>query len=147
MSAMASCIDARRAGGGTRRLTRSCALAGAVLAATALPLAAGPAVSLAAGSARAARGAGMKLATPAQSLALSVTSVSPSYAKPGHLITLKGRVWNRGSSALSDLSLQLYSSTTAFTSRNLLDEFAAGNSMPISAPRLAEPHTISVLKA
>jgi hypothetical protein len=144
MSAMASSNVARRAGGGTRRLTRACALAGAVLAATALPLAAGPAVSLAAGSAPSA---------PARPqgqprLTLSVTSVSPSYAKPGSPITLKGRVWNSGRSALSGLSIQLYSSTNPFTSQTALDGFTAGV-IPVSEPepRLAVPHAISRLKA
>jgi hypothetical protein len=140
-------------------IIRACGLAGAVLATTALPLAAGPAVSVAAGSARAARDAGGKPATsikPAarsetvQShgkprLVLSVTSVSPSYAKPGHTIRLKGRVWNGGRSALRGLSLQLYSSTNAFTSETELNAFAAGT-MPVES-RLGAPQTITRLKA
>lgn len=140
---MASSNVARPAGGGARRLTRGCALGGAVLAASALPMAAGPVVSLAASSARAT-------SAPSQGqpgLALSVTSVSPSYAEPGHPIVLKGRVWNGGRSAASDLSVQLYSSTSRFTSQTALDEFAAGNLTPVSAPRLANPRTISRLRA
>lgn len=140
---MASSKVARRARGGPRSLARACAVTGAVLAATAPPLVAGPAVSLAAGLAPA-------LARPASQprLTLSVTSVSPSYAEPGpgHTITLTGRVWNGGRSALSGLSVQLYSSTSAFTSRTALDEFAGGV-IPVNEQRLAAPHTISRLGA
>lgn len=138
---MASSQVARRARGGTRSFARACAVSGAVLVAAAPPLVASSAVSLAAGSVS-------SLAQPASQprLALSVTSVSPSYAEPGpgHTITLKGRVWNGGSSALSNLSVQLYSSTTAFTSRTALDEFAAGV-IQVNEQRLAAPHTISRL--
>ena len=159
MSAMASCNVAWRAGRGRRMPIRASALAGAVLAITALPLSAGTAVSQAAGSARAARGEGVRLATSAKpaerswraqqsrpQLRLSVTSVSPSYAKPGHQITLKGRVWNGGHAPLSGLSVQLYSSASRFTSQTALDAYVAGV-IPPGEQRLAAPYTISRLKA
>ena len=141
---MASCNVARRAGTGTRALALGWAVAGGVLAATALPLAAGSATGLAASPARSAQ------AQPAGQprLTLSVTSVSPSYAEPGpgHTITLKGRVWNGGHSALGGLSVQLYSSASRFTSQTELDAFAAG-AIPVGLQRLASPHTISRLRA
>jgi len=160
MSAMASSNVAGRANTSTRGIARACALAGALLAAAALPLAAGPAVSLAAGSARTARGAGVRLATSVHQaarsvsaqprnqapLTLSVTSVSPSFAEPGHPITIKARVRNRSRSPLSSLSVQIYSSTNQFTSRTALDAFAAGQSSVI-APRLVGSRTIARLSA
>jgi len=138
---MASSKVARSAGSGPRVLTRASAMAGAVLAATALSLAAGPAVSLAARSAR---------AQPQDQppLRLSVTHVSPSYATPGpgHTITLEGRVRNRGRSALSSLSVQLYSSAVPLSSRTALDAFAGGT-IPVNESPLAPPHTITRLGA
>ena len=140
---MASSKVGRRARGGTRSLARACAVTGAVLAATAPQLAAGPAMSLAAVSGPAAARAASQ-----PRLALSVRSVSPSYAEPGpeHTITLKGRVWNSGRAALSGLSVQLYSSTVPFSSRTALDEFAAG-AIPATGQRLAARHTIPRLRA
>lgn len=137
MSAMASSTVARQAAGGTHRFKRAWAVAGAVLAGTALPMAVGPAVSLAASSASA-------LAQPR--LALTVTSVSPSFAKPGQTMTLKGRVLNGGHSELSDLSVQINSSTSPLTSQTALDAFTASTT-PSGDPRLATPFTIPRVRA
>jgi hypothetical protein len=75
-----------------------------------------------------------------------VTSVSPSFAEPGHPITLKGRVWNGGHTALSGLSVQMYWSPSRFTSQTALEAFVAGV-IPPGEQRLSTPYTISRLKA
>jgi hypothetical protein len=62
------------------------------------------------------------------------------------MITLSGRVRNRGGSALSGLSVQLYSSANALSSQTALDAFAGGMS-PGNESQIAAPHTISRLKA
>jgi hypothetical protein len=89
------------------------------------------------------------LRTQAQSqprLALTVTSVSPSYATPGQPITLKGRVWNASHSTMRGLSVRLFFSSFPFGSENALESFAAGTAVgevPLSIP----PKTIGKLHA
>ena len=60
-------------------------------------------------------------------LALTVTSVSPSYAEQGHQVTITGRVKNTSGSAASALSVQLLSSRTRLGSRLEMENFAAGS--------------------
>lgn len=143
---MATSRAARRPPGGPRRLTRVFAIAGALVAATALPLAAGSATSQAARVKPTARSAPDQ--PPAQTApTLTVTSVSPSYATSGGTITLKGRVWNGGRSAISDLLVGLTSSAAArFTSQTALEEFAAGT-LPVDGLPVVAPQVIGKLQA
>jgi hypothetical protein len=119
---MASSHVAGPIAGRRRTLTRACAVVGTVIVAAGLPIAVGPAASMAASSAR--------TQTRSPRLELSVTSVSPSYATPHHAIKLKGRVWNGGHSSITGLSVQLYSSTAPFNSEIGLEGFAA-NTIPV----------------
>ena len=143
MSAMASSHVARRA----------CAIAGALVAAAALPLAAGSAKSLAVAPKLAARSAQQKSAQQKSAeqnqpqLALSVTSASPSsYATPNQTITLKGRLWNGGRSAIRGLSIGLTSSADRFTSETALEGFAAGTA-PVGGTQVVAPQSIGTLRA
>jgi hypothetical protein len=146
MSAMASSHAARRTSGGLRLLTRAFAITGTLVAATALPLAAGPATSQAARVKLTAKSAPDQPQAQSQ-MTLSVTSVSPSYATPRDTITLNGRVWNEGRSAISDLSVGLTSSAIPFPSQTALEGFAAGT-MPVGGlPVAVAPKMISKLRA
>ncbi len=137
---MASSHVARPTAGRKRTLTTMCAVAGTAIAAAALPMAVGPAMSMAASSAHTATRA------QASGLTLSVTSVNPSYATPNHAIKLKGRVWNGGHSSITGLSVQLYSSTQAFTSETALQGFAA-DTAPVGGSQVAgATHRISKLR-
>ncbi len=133
-------------------------MAGALAAAGALPIAAGSAIaaenSRGAGGAEAGQAARSAAAAPplrtqARSqppLALTVTSVSPSYATPGHPITLKGRVWNGTRSTMRNLSLRLFFSNFAFGSVSALENFAAGTAVG-QVPLGIAPRTIGKLRA
>jgi hypothetical protein len=101
-------------------------------ACAALPLLAGQQ----AGAQQAARGS--SVTAP---LALTVTSVSPAYAKQGHRVTISGLVRNVSGSAASGLSVRLLSSTTPLGSRQDLENFAAGTFTPaqflVSTPKVS----------
>jgi hypothetical protein len=109
-----------------------------VAACTASPLLAGTAQAAAGGSAATARTAVHAASGP---LRLTVTSVSPSYARFGGTVTITGRVRNVSGSALSGLTVQLWSSTRRLASRIDLVGYAHGTYLPPD-PRLvpvAEP--------
>jgi uncharacterized protein DUF6049 len=59
-------------------------------------------------------------------VSLAITSVTPTYATPGHTVTVSGTLTNTSRASLSGLSVQLRSSSTAFDSRNALQEYADG---------------------
>jgi uncharacterized protein DUF6049 len=67
-------------------------------------------------------------------LSVTVTSVTPSYLRQGHSVTIKGLVKNRSGSAASGLSVKLLSSSVALRSRLELVNFAAGRYMPPETP-------------
>ena len=76
-------------------------------------------------------------------LSVTVTSVTPSYLRQGHAVTISGLVRNRSGSAASGLSVKLLSSSLALTSRLQLVNFAAGRytppETPVNAPKPARP--------
>jgi hypothetical protein len=76
--------------------------------------------------AAAARGAGSTTAP----LTVTITSVTPSYARQGHTVAISGLVRNRSGTALSGLSVSLLSSRAALTSRQEMESFAAGRYTP-----------------
>jgi hypothetical protein len=59
-------------------------------------------------------------------VSVAITSVSPAYATPGKTVTVSGTLTNTSSSPQSGLSIQLRSGA-AFSSRNLLQEYADGS--------------------
>ncbi|HUD37843.1 MAG TPA: DUF6049 family protein [Streptosporangiaceae bacterium] len=109
----------------------------AVLSVLALPVIAGSAAS----GARAALDARRAASPP---LAVTVTSVSPSYAAPGQKITIKGRLWNGTASTMRDLSVSLLSSTAPIPNDTDLQEFAGGtlqlSEVPVSVSPLSVGH-------
>jgi hypothetical protein len=64
--------------------------------------------------------------TGAPPVSLSITSVSPAYARPGETVTVSGTITNASAAAMPDLSIQLRSSGTPFSSRGSLQEYADG---------------------
>jgi Family of unknown function (DUF6049) len=74
-------------------------------------------------SAATATGAQPNAAPP---VSLAITSVSPTYARPGETVTVSGTLTNSSSKAMSGLSIQLRSSATPFSSRGSLQEYADG---------------------
>ena len=64
--------------------------------------------------------------TGAPPVSLSITSVSPAYARPGETVTVSGTMTNASGTAMPDLSIQLRSSGTPFLSRGALQEYADG---------------------
>jgi len=100
-------------------------LAVGVLAALALPaLLSGPAVAgtgqVSTGQARQAAGSPVSVA---------ITSVSPSYARPGQKVRVQGSVTNASPAALSGLKIQLRSSSTWFSNRDQLQQYADGDDL------------------
>ncbi|MGH3068216.1 MAG: DUF6049 family protein [Streptosporangiaceae bacterium] len=85
----------------------------------------GPAAAAAAAAARA--GVSRSAAPAAQPVTVGITSVNPQIARPGHPVTVQGTVSNPTRTAVSGLTVQLRSSSTALTSRSALSEYAAGN--------------------
>jgi Family of unknown function (DUF6049) len=59
-------------------------------------------------------------------VSLAITSVTPTYARPGSTVTVSGTITNSSNRAMSGLSIQLRSSSTAFDSRSELQEYADG---------------------
>jgi hypothetical protein len=94
---------------------------------------AGPATAASAAVARA--GGSPIAAAAAQPVTVGITSVNPQVARPGHPVTVTGTVSNPTRAAMSGLSVQLRSSTTALTSRTALSEYAAGK-LAADAPLL-----------
>ena len=118
------------------RLARRCVLACAFVALMAGGPAltgAGPATAAAAALARAG-GAGTAAAA-AQPVTVGITAVNPQVARPGHPVTVQGTVSNPTRAAVSGLTVQLRSSSTALTSRTALREYAARN-LAADAPLL-----------
>ncbi len=116
------------------RLGKLLALAGIAGASIALPLAA----SAGAGAATTQAG---EVSAPA---VLTVTSVSPAYAAPGATITIAGLVRNASGTPETGLSVQMWSSSAAFTSRSELESYAAGSYLPPQSP-VGGPVTIARL--
>jgi hypothetical protein len=137
---MASSPSGGRRIRGVRLLPRACVVAG-VAAAALLQLAAG-----AVPAAHAAR-SGSVQAQSQPGLRLSVTSMSTSYARPNHTITLAGRIRNVTRSAISGLSVQLNSSSYQFSSNTALEAFAAGTLQVPEAQLAATPESIAKVRA
>jgi hypothetical protein len=60
-------------------------------------------------------------------VSLAITSVTPAYASPGQTVTVSGSITNTSSAVISGISVRLRSSSTAFESRDALQEYANGN--------------------
>ncbi len=82
---------------------------------------------------------------PRSPLAVTVTSVSPSFAEQGKTITLTGQVRNLAATAASGLTVQLMSSQTALGTRRNLEDFAHGNFVPSEGPVSVAPVTLQHL--
>ncbi|HEX9033369.1 MAG TPA: DUF6049 family protein [Streptosporangiaceae bacterium] len=128
------------------RLARAVAALGAVTASGVLPLVASAAYAqpaspaLRAGSALRA-GPGQ----PAAPLQLAVTSLNPGFARTGHPITVTGRIRNASTTALSGLTVSLYSSTQALPSRAGLTGYLAGSVPPGERVLSTRPITLGSL--
>ncbi len=107
---------ARPAGAGRR--TR--AVLAACLAATV------PLLVALAGPAAADSGGGRQSAGAAVPVSLGITSISPSFAAPGQVVTVSGSVTNTSAAAISGMSVRLRSSSMWFQSRDELQQYAAG---------------------
>jgi hypothetical protein len=59
-------------------------------------------------------------------VSLAITSVTPTYATPGHPVTVSGTLTNTSRAPQPGLSVQLRSSDTPFDNRNELQEYADG---------------------
>lgn len=120
----------------TGRLTRALAATVAAVAAAALPALAGT-----------AQAQPVTPGGPARvPVTFAVTSMSPSFAKPGQTITISGLVRNVSRTAMRGLSVQLWSSS-AFTSRSALGSYWAGSSVLPQSPVSVAPVTIARLAA
>ncbi len=64
---------------------------------------------------------------PPPPLSLTVTAVTPSFATPGQTLTIRGRIRNNSNTKLSQLSVQLLSSTVPLGNETNLAQFAAGD--------------------
>ena len=108
-----------------------------MLVAMAVPLAG---ATGAAGASTSARSSGPASTGP---VTITVTSMSPSYAKPGQKLTITGTLRNNTTAPLSGLSVQLTGSSTALGTRTSLEDFAAGTYTPALFP---VPNAAAVMK-
>ena len=67
-------------------------------------------------------------------LELKVTSLSPSFAEPGHTITITGKITNTTSLPVSDLNVAVLASGTSFGSRGAVEAFAHGKTQTAGLP-------------
>jgi hypothetical protein len=75
---------------------------------------------------------------PAGPLALSVLSMSPSYAERGQTITITGQIKNLAGTTATGLSVQLTASRSQLRTRSDLETFSDGG-YPSTLPRLGVP--------
>jgi hypothetical protein len=59
--------------------------------------------------------------------AVTITSVSPAYARPGQTITVSGLLRNTSATPVRDVTVQLHSSSMAITDRDDLENYAGGS--------------------
>lgn len=125
---MASSHGAWRRPSGLLWLGRALAATGVIAGLSALPALAGTAAAAHAASAAhtAAAGKGRVAAAKPAPLRLAIDSVSPTYATPGRMIVIKGKVKNGTSHAIDGLKLELLASTTPLATSTALTQFAAG---------------------
>ena len=114
------------------RPMRACVAAAAVALSAALPLLSGTADAQQVNAQQVAH-------PPRGPLALTVTSVTPSYAEQGRTVTIKGRVRNLSAAAATGLSVQLLSSRMQLRSRQYLEDYASGNYLPLVQPVSTAP--------
>src|SRR5258708_38559604 len=120
-------VPARRQAGQVARAMRACIATAAVALSAALPLLGG--------QADAQQSNALTVAQPAGApLALTVTSVSPSYAEQGRTVTITGRVRNLAAAPATGLSIRLRSSKTQLGSRPQLGNYANGSFPPLRQP-------------
>jgi hypothetical protein len=84
---------------------------------------------------------------PPGPLALTVLSVSPTYAEQGRTVTIAGRVRNLSAAAATGLSVQLWSSKTQLPSRQFLENYAGGSYQPRIRLVSTAPVTLAQLGA
>ena len=117
---------------------RACVATATVALSAALPLLGGPA--------DAQQVNGLQVAqSPRPPLALTVTSVSPSYAEQGRTVTITGRVRNLAAAPATGLSVQLLSSNTQLGSRPDLENYASGTYQPLMRSVSTAPVTLARL--
>ncbi len=100
-------------------------MAGVIVALSVLAPAAGRAVTASAASSASS--------ASSQQVSVAITSVSPQIARPGKRITVSGTVSNPRANTVSGLAVQLWSSSTRFSTRSQLASYAAGQ-LPIDTP-------------
>src|SRR5262245_36078215 len=133
-------VPARRQAGRAARAVRTC-FATAVVALSAAPsLLSGPADAQQVTTAQVAQ-------LPRGPLALTVTSVSPSYAEQGRTVTVAGRVKNLSAATATGLSVRFWSSRTPLGSRPLLEQYTSGNYLPLVRQLSTAPVTLARLGA
>src|SRR5258708_37535596 len=118
-------VPARRRAGRVARPVRACVAMATVALSGALPLLGGQADARQVNAAQDAQDA---------PLALTVTSVSPSYAEQGRTVTITGRVRNLAAAPATGLSIPLRSSKTQLGSRPQLGNYANGSFPPLRQP-------------
>src|SRR5216683_323022 len=128
-------VPARRRAGRVARPVRACVATATVALSAALPLLSGQADAQQVNAAQDAP------------LALTVTSVSPSYAEQGRTVTITGRVRNLAAAPASGLSVQLLSSNTQLRSRHDLEKYASGTYQPLMRAVSTTPVTLARLDA
>src|SRR5216683_742142 len=128
-------VPARRRAGRVARPVRACVATATVALSAALPLLSGQADAQQVNAAQDAP------------LALTVTSVSPSYAEQGRTVTITGRVRNLAAAPASGLSVQLLSSNTQLGSRHDLEKYASGTYQPLMRAVSTTPVTLARLDA
>src|SRR5258706_380835 len=131
-------VPARRRAGRVARPVRACVAMATVALSGALPLLGGQADARQVNAAQDAQDA---------PLALTVTSVSPSYAEQGRTVTITGRVRNLAAAPASGLSVQLLSSNTQLRSRHDLEKYASGIYQPLMRAVSTAPVTLARLDA
>jgi Family of unknown function (DUF6049) len=105
-------------------------LAGGLLAGLALPALVTPVLGAAAPAAASTAAASVTAAAagPARApAAVTITSVSPAYARPGQKVTVSGVLRNTSATPVSGITVQLRSSSQAITDRDDLDNYADGS--------------------
>lgn len=75
--------------------------------------------------------------------ALSITSVSPDFAKPGSTITVRGTLTNDTGSPLQDVLVQLETTSQDFTARSAMESYSGGGNVALLLVPEGTTYTVS----
>lgn len=86
-----------------------------------------------------------RAATQAGGVQLTITGMTPRYALAGSTITVSGTVANGTGTALSGLTVELFSASSPFVARSTMDAFIAGKTTSVATSQEGVPVAVKTI--